>query len=1148
MTKSVPDDIVDALLSSTSVDAIESVFSRDKTLLSRLTPDVMGAFANREDAPLLHKVAVPILVGFLSQAREEGLNDATAALTERLQEVVRFADLPFWGFRFEFVSESSTAIRTRMIESLDWMLAAWANDRLDMISLLSDCRDLIAIAETSGLGVARSHLFDEATARNGILWLMPTAPWERDEYDLRTHLSIFANASTEIVLEQLLGEDPTPEHRRDFAKLATFVRMCRILGVGKTLDSWKTIKVINEIYSISMEDETGELLSNWIQSARRDFRSMTRTSLRLWAEIIHWSLPSDSIAVFASSLLDMAKIVGHSQFEEVEGALNLAIEVCGIAESYHPRATAPDSWVDIVTWKAHCIIIKSHDKSRRQLQSAIRMLEDCLEVVNVEESPMAFAVAKYLLGSAALAGGEFGESRFEVATSALQDALGAIDMEQNLPFCIDVLHQSGLASLGWAKKLMKDESARDRCVQQLGIAIASLESAVGAAYQAERQEIIPAIALKVAETYFILAAYHPKEALDALWTWCNAGLNSATQQKDTIHWAQFHLVLARARWLCDAENASLIQEHLDNALLILQPGDFPEECFHAGSIGAQSAYAQGNFTLALEYGEIALASWESRFANESWREKKEAMLEEMESVTTLVVDCCTRLSADPALARQALCFADAAKSRILNDQLSLFGQPHDSEIQKLVDELRYLEEQRSSADVVFSDRTRFGDPLENPMLHDVAALIQERRERLEDLRNRRARMRHLEETRAWSDPSIREGGFLDDPLENSVYGFWADKCREGMTDYRGPTSSLQVTRMQEKQGDTVSTSSDWSFIKSILDKLPPDTLVAEFFNMESEVLLFLARQDWVAPKVIRTHISRAALKERYLIPFMRDILSGNQPAPDSGWAQLGDLLFAEAREDILEARLLYLVPHGELHRVPLHALKIGGRFLIELTPVCYIPALSVLTRIIFTGGVDRSAKTPIALVMGYTSSAREERTFYREAEFLGKKLNAEVLLGDAASREALKTHAHEAYLIHISCHGSFDRINPLQSCIYLSDGRFFGDHWIGLDLDAELVTLSCCQSGTAEIRTGDEVTGLTRALLIAGARSAILTLWSVPAASTALWMEFFYDNAVEVGDKRLYRKANAFQKATVKLIEEGYPPIAWAPFVIVGAS
>ena len=98
-----------------------------------------------------------------------------------------------------------------------------------------------------------------------------------------------------------------------------------------------------------------------------------------------------------------------------------------------------------------------------------------------------------------------------------------------------------------------------------------------------------------------------------------------------------------------------------------------------------------------------------------------------------------------------------------------------------------------------------------------------------------------------------------------------------------------------------------------------------------------------------------------------------------------------------------------------------------------------------------------------------------------------------------------------------------------------------LNLPANHVTLSGCSTGLNAIASGDEIMGLARGLLYAGARSLLLSLWNVNDSSTAEFMTNFYKNLAE--NKNL---ALAQQKAIQQVRKRYAHPYYWAPFVLMG--
>ena len=134
-------------------------------------------------------------------------------------------------------------------------------------------------------------------------------------------------------------------------------------------------------------------------------------------------------------------------------------------------------------------------------------------------------------------------------------------------------------------------------------------------------------------------------------------------------------------------------------------------------------------------------------------------------------------------------------------------------------------------------------------------------------------------------------------------------------------------------------------------------------------------------------------------------------------------------------------------------------------------------------------------------------------------------------------------IIHFACHGKFDHTDPLSSGVNLYDGILTAREIFEMRLTTELVTLGACETGYNKISPGDELIGLTRAFLYAGAPSVIVSLWSVDAGSTHELMLEFYKQIKNGADK-----ATALQKAQIKIMEkkEYTHPYYWAPFVLIG--
>jgi CHAT domain-containing protein len=161
-----------------------------------------------------------------------------------------------------------------------------------------------------------------------------------------------------------------------------------------------------------------------------------------------------------------------------------------------------------------------------------------------------------------------------------------------------------------------------------------------------------------------------------------------------------------------------------------------------------------------------------------------------------------------------------------------------------------------------------------------------------------------------------------------------------------------------------------------------------------------------------------------------------------------------------------------------------------------------------------------------------------------------LLLREQATEAAVKEFAQTHNIIHLATHGIAYADNPLDSFVAFSptateNGLLTAREVAGnRNLPADLIVLSACQTGLGKI-SGDGMLGLSRAFLIAGARTAIVSQWSVSDAATKELMVAFYQNYLVSGNKVI-----ALQKAMqiVRSMAEYSHPRYWAAFLAVGAE
>jgi tetratricopeptide (TPR) repeat protein len=251
-------------------------------------------------------------------------------------------------------------------------------------------------------------------------------------------------------------------------------------------------------------------------------------------------------------------------------------------------------------------------------------------------------------------------------------------------------------------------------------------------------------------------------------------------------------------------------------------------------------------------------------------------------------------------------------------------------------------------------------------------------------------------------------------------------------------------------------------------------------------------------------------------------------------------LFEESVDPISDrtvaSRKLVIVPHGLLHRVPFHALFDGESYLLERFEVSYAPSAKVysLCQKRISRGFDK------ALVLGVADPsipavAEETQAVVRHLP------TAELLRDEQATVEALRSKVPGCGVLHLACHGMFRVDNPMFSSLKVGDGWLAASDVMRLDLAGALVTMSACESGRNEVFAGDELMGLTRAFLGAGATTLVASLWLVQDETTAELMENWYEHLSEgVG------RAAALRNAQLALKDKHPHPYYWAPFVLIG--
>lgn len=301
--------------------------------------------------------------------------------------------------------------------------------------------------------------------------------------------------------------------------------------------------------------------------------------------------------------------------------------------------------------------------------------------------------------------------------------------------------------------------------------------------------------------------------------------------------------------------------------------------------------------------------------------------------------------------------------------------------------------------------------------------------------------------------------------------------------------------------------------EAVLSRLPAGAALLSYFESEGDLLALLVRNDGI--RAFSLGLSLASIGDASFDARGRPrglLAQGERLGRPWALEQLGRVLLEPMATHFAGVDHLCIIPHGALHHLPFAALRLGesGQALGGIVgAVSQSPGATVWLEYC----QQRKVAPAGALVLGFDGKTLAHAE--AEARSIGNLLGANVLTGSDATRTALESDGVNARWLHLACPGLYRPDQPLRSGIQLADG--FLDVTATcrrLRLQAELVTLSGCETGLGHIQSGDEITGLVRAWLYAGAAGAIVSLWTVDDLSTRLLMQEFYTRLLDAGPAR----------------------------------
>ncbi|MFB4271731.1 CHAT domain-containing protein [Nonomuraea sp. GTA35] len=340
---------------------------------------------------------------------------------------------------------------------------------------------------------------------------------------------------------------------------------------------------------------------------------------------------------------------------------------------------------------------------------------------------------------------------------------------------------------------------------------------------------------------------------------------------------------------------------------------------------------------------------------------------------------------------------------------------------------------------------------------------------------------------------------------------------------------------------------------------------------EGTVTVLAHRTGWPEPRAFPTTVGHD------LLTGFRRTVNGRRPGlldiearrhRADLWRRLADLLLADALDALgTGIDLLHLIPHPALRQIPLHALSPSGRLLIERFPVAYAPSAAALTRL------ERRPRTPAAgsLVLGFSTDQAARPAVEAEAGEAATLLGAEPHLAREATSRLLPGSWD---VLHLACPAVYDHADPFSSGIRLADGLLTARRLMSMNVTADVALItghehplppgpeappapgaspvpdtSAASTGAPPVPgasaapAGDGMAALSSALLHAGVRSALLTLWPVSPEITGVLARDIHTR-LRAGAT----SATAFRAAVLALrdLYGSTEPDLWASYAPVG--
>lgn len=259
-------------------------------------------------------------------------------------------------------------------------------------------------------------------------------------------------------------------------------------------------------------------------------------------------------------------------------------------------------------------------------------------------------------------------------------------------------------------------------------------------------------------------------------------------------------------------------------------------------------------------------------------------------------------------------------------------------------------------------------------------------------------------------------------------------------------------------------------------------------------------------------------------------------------SQLGGKILPEFPEKITD---LIIVSDKKLSQIPFEILEQNNALLLENFNVSYAGSVQLYD-------VQKHLKTKkksnlrwLGFAPDYSENSLPNNQY--EVNKIGELIQGKKVIGSEATKDKFLEDAPKTAVLHLATHSEIDNTNPMLSKMYFhGNDELTASEVYDLELQANLVVLSACNTGIGKKESGDGVMNMSRAFTYAGVSSTVMSLWQVPDKQTSELMLLFYEN---LNNGQL--KNEALRNAKLTYLQnvnepELKHPYYWAGFVISG--